>query len=109
MIDKRIDTIPKAHSLCIWGCYGPEELPTRFSAVCKEKGHVVIQKDRYFDFIDVEDVKLEVDRCINNLSGKFVDLVYPERLKLSEWATKFGATFELLEEGLAEPYVHLEN
>ena len=57
LIDKRIDTIPNAYSLRIWGCYGPGELPTRFSAVCKREGHVIIDRDRYFDFINIEDVK----------------------------------------------------
>ena len=61
VIDKRIDTIPNTYSLRIWGCYGPDELPTRFSAVCKREGHVVIDQDRYFDFIDIEDVKKIVE------------------------------------------------
>ena len=38
IIDRRIETIEDAYSLRIWGCYGPGELPTRFSAVCREKG-----------------------------------------------------------------------
>ena len=57
IIDKRIDTISNAYSVRIWGCYGPGELPTRFSAICKNNGHVIIPQDRYFDFIDVADVK----------------------------------------------------
>src|SRR5210317_1814693 len=56
LIDRRIETLPNAYSLRIWGCYGPGEPSTRFSAVCKKEGHVVINKDRYFDFIDIEDV-----------------------------------------------------
>ena len=33
VIDRRIETIEDAYTLRIWGCYGPGELPTRFSAV----------------------------------------------------------------------------
>jgi len=109
IIERRIASLgPNVHSLCIWGCYGPGELPTRFSAICKEKGHVVIQKDRYFDFIDIEYVKkIVLKYCIKG-GFKFESLTYPEKNLLSEWATKFGATFEIIEEGLGESYVHLE-
>ena len=111
MVDKRIDTIPNAHSLRIWGCYGPGELPTRFSAVCKTKKHVVIQKDRYFDFIDIDDVKKTVEEYIyENRSDKVTNLVYPEKLLLSQWANKFGATFTILDKSsLAEPYSFKDN
>jgi nucleoside-diphosphate-sugar epimerase len=96
LIDKRIETIPGAHSLRIWGCYGPGELPTRFSAVCKREGHVVIDQDRYFDFIDVEDVRKIVGEYVNgDRHEKECDLVYPEKLLLSQWAEKFGATWEV--------------
>lgn len=96
VIDRRIETIPNAHSLRIWGCYGPGELPTRFSAVCKRDGHVVIEKDRYFDFIDIEDVKKIVDDYVSEKRcEKSYDLVYPEKLLLSQWAEKFGATWKV--------------
>ena len=97
IIDRRIETIPNYYSLRIWGCYGKGELPTRFSAVCKEKGHVVIPQDRYFDFIDVKDVCKIVKSFVDEeCSEKFYNLVYPgEKLLLSQWAEKFGATYEI--------------
>jgi len=96
VIDRRIETIVDAHSLRIWGCYGPGELSTRFSAVCKEKGHVVIDRDRYFDFIDIEDVKKNVHEYVTgNIDKKEYNLVYPEKLLLSQWAERFGATWEI--------------
>src|SRR6056300_339422 len=107
IIDRRIETIPDAHSLRIWGCYGPDELPTRFSAVCKRDGHVVIERDRYFDFIDIEDVRrivIEYVTCERN--EKEYDLVYPNKLLLSEWAEKFGATWEVKDStNLGESYI----
>tara|TARA_R110000803_G_scaffold185157_1_gene247502 strand:+ start:236 stop:862 length:627 start_codon:yes stop_codon:yes gene_type:complete len=107
VIDKRIETLPNVYSLRIWGCYGPAELPTRFSAVCKAKGHVVIQKDRYFDFIDVMDVKKVVKDYVDGKeTKKFYNLVYDKKMKLSEWAGFFGATHEIVEEGLEQPYFH---
>lgn len=106
MIDKRIKTIDKAYSLRIWGCYGPGELSTRFSAVCREKGHIVIDKDRYFDFVDIEYVrKIVFDYVHGYLDDKEYNLVYPEKLLLSQWAERFGATWEIKDEsGLGEGY-----
>ena len=106
IIDRRIETIPDAHSLRIWGCYGPDELPTRFSAVCKRDGHVVIERDRYFDFIDIEDVRKIVYEYVHGyLTDKQYNLVYPEKLRLSQWAERFGATWEIRDKsGLGEPY-----
>lgn len=96
IIDRRIEKIPNAHSLRIWGCYGPGEIPTRFSAVCKRDGHVIIDQDRYFDFIDVEDVRTIVsDYVKGKRNEKEYNLVYPEKLLLSQWAKKFGATWEI--------------
>ena len=108
VIDKRIDTIPNAYSLRIWGCYGPDELPTRFSAVCKREGHVVIDQDRYFDFIDIEDVKKIVNEYVSCKweMPKVCNLVYGEKLLLSQWAEKFGATYEIKNiSGLGEAYI----
>ena len=96
IVDQRIKHLPGAHSLRIWGCYGPGELPTRFSSVCKREGHVVINKDRYFDFIDVDDVKKIVNEYVEGSRiDKEYNLVYPEKLLLSQWAGRFGATYEI--------------
>jgi nucleoside-diphosphate-sugar epimerase len=110
IIDKRIQTIDNAYSLRIWGCYGPGELPTRFSAICKEKGHVVIDKDMYFDFVDIEYVRKIVFEYVHDkLHNKEYNLVYPEKLLLSQWAEKFGATWEIKDKtGLNESYIMLD-
>lgn len=107
IIERRIETIPNAYILRIWGCYGPGEIPTRFSAVCKSKGHVVIEKDRYFDFIDVEVVKKVTESYIGGcMYIKKFNLVPHEKLLLSQWAERFGATYEIKDiSGLAEPYI----
>tara|TARA_R110000803_G_C11987361_1_gene321519 strand:+ start:561 stop:1223 length:663 start_codon:yes stop_codon:yes gene_type:complete len=109
LVDRRIETIPNAHSLRIWGCYGPGELPTRFSTVCARDGHVVIERDRYFDFIDVEDVRRIVCEYVRGeRTDKEYDLVYPEKLLLSQWAEKFGATWEVKDTStLGESYIKL--
>ncbi len=104
VIDQRIKNIPGTYSLRIWGCYGPGELPTRFSAICQSQGHVVIEKDRYFDFIDVKDIKKIVLKYTNGeLEDKEYNLVYPEKMLLSQWAEKFGATWEIK---TPDDYVH---
>lgn len=106
IIDRRIEIIPNAYSLRIWGCYGPGELPSRFSAVCKRDGHVVIDKDRYFDFVSIEYVRNVVFNYVHGyLSDKEYNLVYPEKLLLSQWAERFGATWEIRDkDGLGDPY-----
>jgi UDP-glucose 4-epimerase len=99
---------PYGHSLRIWGCYGSGELPSRFSAVCKRDGHVNIDQDRYFDFIDVEDVKRIVREYVYSkwLMPKCCNLVYPQKMLLSEWAKFFGATFEIKDKsGLGQEYI----
>jgi nucleoside-diphosphate-sugar epimerase len=109
IIDRRIETIDNAYSLRIWGCYGPGEPPTRFSAVCKRDGHVVIDQDRYFDFIDIEDVRRIVfDYVYGYITDKEYNLVYPEKLLLSQWAERFGATWEIKNTSeLGENYIKI--
>ena len=106
IIDKRIQTIPDAYSLRIWGCYGDGELPTRFSAVCKREKHVIIDKDRYFDFIDIKDVKYITQQYVRGeLYDKEFNLVYEKKLLLSQWAERFGASWEIRDVSeLGEPY-----
>ena len=108
LIDRRIETIPNTYSLRIWGCYGPGELPTRFSAVCAREGHVVIEQDKYFDFIDIEDVRMIVTEYVSSKWSmpKNCNLVYPKKVLLSQWAEKFGATWEVKDTScLAESYI----
>lgn len=108
LIDRRIETLPNAYSLRIWGCYGHGEPSTRFSAVCKKEGHVVINQDKYFDFIDVEDVRKIVQEYVSCKweMPKVCNLVYPEKLLLSQWAEKFGATLEIEDTSeLGESYI----
>src|SRR5210317_61962 len=108
LIDKRIETMPNVYSLRIWGCYGPGELPTRFSAVCKREGHVVIEKDRYFDFVSISKVREVVQEYVTSKKKliNYRDLVTNEKpMLLSEWADFFGATWEVLDtSSLGEPY-----
>ena len=74
--------------------------------MCKEKGHVVIEKDKYFDFIDIEDViQIVRDYVQGKRHDKEYNLVYPEKRLLSQWAERFGATWEIKNsEGLDEGY-----
>jgi len=106
IIDRRIETIPNYYSLRIWGCYGEGEISTRFSSICKEKGHVIIPQDRYFDFIDINDVCKIVKSFVDGeYSDKFYNLVYPDKFLLSQWAEKFGATYKIIDKQLGESYI----
>jgi nucleoside-diphosphate-sugar epimerase len=80
--------------------------------VCREKGHVVIPQDGYFDFIDVKDVCTIVKKLVDNgASDKFYNLVRPgKKMLLSQWATAiFGATHEIEDKSsLRESYICLQ-
>ena len=108
IIEKRIENIPNAFCLRIWGCYGPGELPSRFSAKCKRDGHVVIPKDRFFDFVSIKTVREIVHEYVTSKKKlvKYCDLVYPKKMLLSEWAEFFGATWEIQDTSeLGESYI----
>lgn len=107
VIDERIRAMDNVRILRVWGCYGPHELSTRFSAVCRREGHVTIDKDRYFDFVDVRDVRRVVNAYISDKRDeKEIDLVYTHPKLLSEWAVFFGATYDIKDRfSLGEPYI----
>jgi hypothetical protein len=77
--------------------------------VCKREGHVVIDRDRYFDFIDVEDVRTIVGEYVRGERiDKEYNLVYPEKLLLSQWAERFGATYHVNNTSICdESYIKL--
>jgi len=99
LIDKRIKTIQNAYSLRVWGCYGEGELPTRFSSICKRDKHVVINKDKYFDFVSIDEIIDIVNLYIDDkIHEKFYNFGSTEPPKLlSEWAVFFGATYTILD------------
>jgi dTDP-4-dehydrorhamnose reductase len=109
IIDKRIKTIQNAYSLRIWGCYGEGELSTRFSAICKRDKHIVINKDKYFDFVSIKEVIDIVNLYIDDkIDDKFYNFGSTEPPKLlSEWAVFFGATYTILDtSSLDESYTY---
>ena len=68
-MDRRIEHLDNTHTLRIFGCYGSGEPDPhnrdRFKTICKQNGHIVIDKDKYFDFVDIEDVRKGVWEYIN--------------------------------------------
>ena len=115
IIDKRILQIKNVYSLRVCGCYGSGEPDPhnrdRFKTICKQNGHIVIDKDKYFDFVDIKDVmRVVFEYSLGYRTAKMCNLVYPEKLKLSDWAKKFGATYEIKDQTeLGESYVCVEN
>jgi nucleoside-diphosphate-sugar epimerase len=111
MIDKRIQQIKDAYTLRIFGCYGSGEPDPhnrdRFKTICKQNGHIIIDKDKYFDFVDIEDVRKVVYEYIHGKrTEKECDLVYKDIKLLSEWATEFGATYTITDTSeLGESYI----
>ena len=111
IVDKRISQIENAYTLRVWCCYGSGEPDPhnmdRFKTICKQNGHISIDKDKYFDFVDIKDVmKVVFEYTIGYRTSKECNLVYPEKLKLSDWAKKFGATYEITDQTeLGESYI----
>ena len=111
IIDRRIEQTENVHTLRVFGCYSSGEPDPhnrdRFKTICRQKGHIVIDKDKYFDFVDIEDVRKVVYEYVHNIrNSKECNLVYEEKLLLSEWATRFGATYEILDtSSLGVPYL----
>ena len=111
IIDRRVEHLSNTYTLRIFGCYGSGEIDPhnrdRFKTICKQNGHIIIDKDKYFDFVDIEDVRKVVCDYINGTrSDKTCDLVYKEKKLLSEWATYFGATYDIVDKsGLGDSYI----
>ena len=111
IIEKRIEQIDNTYTLRVFGCYGSGEPDPhnrdRFKTICKQKGHIIIDKDKYFDFIDIEDVrKIVCDYIDGKRMDKIYDLVYKEVKLLSQWAVDFGATYEIMDKSeLGESYI----
>lgn len=105
IIDKRIHTIDDAHILRIWGCYGPGELSSRFSSICKNDKHVIIKKDKLFSYVHIDEVCRVVNDYVTGLCTKKEINISGQSKLLSEWAYFFGATCEIEDTSeLDEPY-----
>ena len=111
IIDKRIEHIDNTYTLRIFGCYASGEPDPHnrdsFKTICKQEGHITIDKDKYFDFVDIEDVRKVVCEYIDGKRmEKECDLVYRDEKLLSQWAVEFGATYEIVDKSeLGESYV----
>jgi len=75
--------IPNCQVFRIYGCYGKDELPTRFISSCL-RGPVHVD-DRYFDFFWVGDIS-KVIKNFTICDSKIRDLVYKNKFKLSDVA-----------------------
>ena len=78
--------------LRIWGCFGPDEPPTRFLATGKRDGHITITADQEFDFFHVDDVARVLEYLIDRPTiGYPLNMVYPGKKRLlSEIAQMAG-------------------
>jgi nucleoside-diphosphate-sugar epimerase len=83
---------PRLQILRIWGCFGPDEPPTRFLATGKRDGHVTITLDQQFDFFHVHDVARVIEYLMDKPNvGYPLNMVYPGKKRfLSEIAQMAG-------------------
>jgi nucleoside-diphosphate-sugar epimerase len=80
--------------LRIWGCFGPDEPPSRFLATAKRDGHVTVPMDQEFDFIHVDDVARVIEYLIDRpVIGYPLNMVYAgKKYRLSEIAEMAGVS-----------------
>lgn len=93
-----IEHMPNIQIIRIWGCFGPDEAPTRFIASARKNGHVTIHGDRKFDFFHVDDLCKVVEYALT-WNGPALNAVYsgPKR-QLSEIADLMGVPYTVLDE-----------
>lgn len=95
------------HLIRVFGCHGRYEKSFRFSAMVINDGHVTIDQDRFFDYIHINDLMKIVENVVKGKDKRnMINAVYQgEKMKLSDFALKHGATYTILRPGLGIPYV----
>ena len=92
-----INARKNSYNLRLYGCFGPDEMDTRFIKRCFDREEIIVADDIEFDFFYVEDVarvcKFLIDgglgkseRSHYNERIKDIDCVYREKYKLSDIA-----------------------
>jgi nucleoside-diphosphate-sugar epimerase len=108
VIEKRAESVSNLFILRIYGCFGVGELASRFLTVCLRDKHVVIAQDRLFDYVWIGDVCRAAEHYANApcaVLPKTANLVYREKLKLSQLAALAAASFEITGATEGQPYV----
>ena len=99
VIERLAAGYPNVDVLKIWGCWGADEPPTRFITTCLREKHVNIPEDKYFDFFHIDDVCKVVKYCIKSPQKQAFNLVYEEKLRLSDVARKIGVEYTVHSRG----------
>ena len=103
-IEQRVATNPRVNTYKLWGCFGPGEACHRFFTTGLN-GKLMIERDRYFDFVHVNDLI----HIVKTVQEPLVNVVYPEKYKLSELAEMAGFDYMIKEPGLDPPYIGHQN
>lgn len=98
--------IPNLQVWRVYGCFGVDELPSRFIATCLREKHVTIHEDRLYDFFWVCDLCTLIEKY-ETVDGTIRDAVYEKKYKLSEIAELYGVPFSNITvlSGSGKPYV----
>lgn len=95
LIAKLIKPFPNFYNLRVFGCFGLSENSTRF--IYKNLNHYInsepleIYQDRYFDFFNLKDLVKVIEYYIKGIEENYplekeIDLVYPNKIKLTDVA-----------------------
>lgn len=105
-LELRLKNDPRVNIYKIWGCFGPGEASHRFFTSGIENGQITIDRDRYFDFVHVEDLI----HIVNTVSERFVHVVYEKKYKLSDLAEIAGIPYTITNKNyLDNPYIGVQN
>jgi nucleoside-diphosphate-sugar epimerase len=99
--------IPNCQIWRIYNCYGDDELSRRFISICKNNKEVTIEQDRYFDFFNIKDLCILVDKY--EITDNVIrDMVYEKKYLLSETAKLLGLSHDkihIIKSGLGPSYI----
>lgn len=105
-LELRLKDDPKVNIYKIWGCFGPGEASHRFFTTGIQNCHITIDRDRYFDFVHVDDLI----HIVNTVSERFVHVVYKEKYKLSDLAEMAGIPYTITNKNYLDiPYTGEQN
>ena len=95
----------------IWGCFGLGEPLQRLLATGIREGHVTIHKNKYFDFVHIQDVMDTIEKILlRTEQRRLVHMVYPERHRLlTEILDVAGIPYTLESDELDTPYIGEQN
>lgn len=106
LITRAIHQIDHFHNVRLFGCFDASEpsgrLISGFLQQYQESGQFTVTNDRYADYVCLQDLALLIDCVLHErVLDKDINMVYPEKLKLSEILKLYCRVHDLDASGIA--------